>query len=126
VSPTIDGAAPAKVADGEGDTLSTFVRAVVDRCAHKGGGMTESGTGIVARVLCRGDHLSEVRLDPVEAYRLLGGGEVARSIVQRWAARRWVKHVRPVFVLERCALETLDEDLQRRLRVLASRPDATR
>jgi hypothetical protein len=126
MSAAIDGAALAKDADGEGETLSTFVRAFVDRCARKGGSVTASENGIVARVPCRGDHLSEVRLDPAEAYRLLGGGEVARSIVRRWAARRWVKHVRPVFVLERRALETLDEDLQRGLLVLASRPDGTR
>jgi hypothetical protein len=61
-----------------------------------------------------------VRLDAGLAYRLLGGGEAARATVRRWAARRWVKHVRPVFVLERRALETLDEDLQQRLLEIAS------
>jgi hypothetical protein len=52
------------------------------------------------------------------AFRLLGSGERAQAVVRRWAARRWVKNVRPVFVVERCALDTLDPDLQRRLAAL--------
>jgi type IV secretory pathway TraG/TraD family ATPase VirD4 len=91
--------------------LSAFVRAALDQCT----GTKGSKIGIIARVVRRGEHLAEVRLDPAAAYRLLGGGEAAQSVVRRWAERRWVKQVRPAFVLERCALEALDADLQRRL-----------
>lgn len=106
----------AAAADGnDGVALATLICAILDRGRGDGtdGPRDENGTG--ARIICRGNRLAEVRLDPWLAYGLLGGGEAAQAIVRRWAARGWVKHVRPVFVLERRALEALAADLQQRL-----------
>jgi len=94
--------------DRAGDDLSAFINALVD----DGGG--RSGL----RVVCRGDRPVELRLRSTLAFRLLGNGETAQAVVRRWAARRWVRQVRPVLVLERRALEVLSSDLCRRLAVL--------
>jgi type IV secretory pathway TraG/TraD family ATPase VirD4 len=111
---------PAHEDGRDGSALAAFVEAVLNRrgADRAGGGQTKDGAD--ARVVCRGGRLAELRLDPIAAYRLLGGGDAAHALVRRWAARRWVKHLRPVFVLERCALQALDEDIQRRLLALAS------
>jgi hypothetical protein len=50
-------------------------------------------------IVCRADRPVEVRLDPRLAYGLIGGGEAAQAIARPWAARGWVNHVRPVFIL---------------------------
>ena len=106
--------------DRDGLALSTFVAAALDRYGGSGRIRQVSSNGSSLRVIRRGDRLVEVRIDSAPAYRLLGDGDAAQTIVRRWAARRWVKHVRPVFVLERRALETLDADLRGRLLALAS------
>jgi len=102
--------------------LASFIRAVLDQGDGREANPTGIGRGPDARVVRRGDRLAEVRLDPAAAYRLLGGGETAQAVVRRWAARRWVKQVRPVFVLERRAVEALDANLRRQLLTRASSP----
>jgi type IV secretory pathway TraG/TraD family ATPase VirD4 len=98
--------------NGADVNLSAFIKDVLNH-----------GPGeITPRVVCRGDRPVEVRLQTAAVFRLLGGGENAQAIVRRWAARRWVKQVRPVFVLERAALDTLDVDLRRRLIALGKLP----
>jgi type IV secretory pathway TraG/TraD family ATPase VirD4 len=63
----------------------------------------------------RGVQLVEVRVAPAVAVRLCGSHEAMHAIVRRWSVLRWVRRVRPLFVLERRALEALDADLVRRL-----------
>ena len=91
--------------DGAADDLSAFINTLLDDCDGRTG----------PRVVCRGNRPIELRVPPALAFRLLGNGERAQTVVRRWAARRWVRQVRPVFVLERCALDALGPDLQRRL-----------
>lgn len=71
------------------------------------------------RPFVRGVHrigrLVEVRVDPEVALRLCGGPATTPAIIGRWAALRWVRRVRPVFVLEKRAIEALDASLRRRL-----------
>ncbi|HEV2356045.1 MAG TPA: type IV secretory system conjugative DNA transfer family protein [bacterium] len=86
--------------------LCAFVDALLDR-----GGADDPRV----RVVCRGSRPAEARVDSALAFRLLGGGDRAQATIVRWAALRWVKRVRPVFVLERRALEILSRDLQDRL-----------
>ncbi len=98
--------------DGANDDLSAFINTLLN----------QSGGCTCPRVVCRGDRPMELRLPPALAFRLLGDGERAQAVVRRWAARRWVRQVRPVFVLERCALDTLGPDLQSRLAALRMLP----
>jgi hypothetical protein len=63
----------------------------------------------------RGGRLVEVRVDPGVALRLCGDAVTTPRILRRWAALRWVRRVRPVFVLERRALDALDATLRRSL-----------
>lgn len=74
-----------------------------------------SGSRPSVRGIGRGGRLVEVRVDPSVAVRLCGSPDTMHVIVRRWAALRWVRRVRPVFVLERRALEVLETDLVRRL-----------
>jgi len=80
--------------------------------------LSSSAGGAFPRVVCRGDRPIEMRVQPALVFRLLGGGEAAQTVVRRWAARRWVRQVRPVFVVERAALDSLGPDLRRRLTAL--------
>lgn len=100
--------------DRAGDDLSGFVNTLLD----------DGGARAGLRVMCRGDRPVELRLQSELAFRLLGNGETAQAVVRRWAARRWVRHARPVLVLERRALEALSADLRRRLAALGESPDA--
>jgi hypothetical protein len=87
------------------DDFGAFIEAV----------LCSSGGSVLPRVVCRGDRLIEMRVQPALVFRLLGGGEKAHSVVRKWAARRWVRQVRPVFVIERTALDTLAPELRLRL-----------
>ena len=98
----------ARTASDDAD-LARFVSAAIDADVR--------GDGL--RVVRRGNRLVELRIRSEVAFRLLGGGERAQAVVRRWAARRWIKQVRPAFVLERAALETLDPTIQQRLSVRA-------
>ena len=71
------------------------------------------------RPFVRGVHrigrLVEVRMDPEAALRLCGDSATTPAIIRRWASLRWVRRVRPIFVLEKGAIEALDASLRRRL-----------
>jgi len=69
----------------------------------------------VARSVLRGGRLVEVRIDSEMALRFWSDPVTTSAIMRRWAALRWVRRIRPVFVLERRALEALDTVLRRRL-----------
>ncbi|HLW60587.1 MAG TPA: type IV secretory system conjugative DNA transfer family protein [bacterium] len=59
--------------------------------------------------------LIEVRVDPRAVSRACGRPEVMHALARRWSALRWVRRVRPSFVLSRRALDALDSRLARRL-----------
>lgn len=106
-------AAAAHPGDGEDDGVHEdrlLLHAFVDALLDRGG-----ADRLRVQVVCRGGRPAEVRVEPALAFRLLGGGDKAQTAICRWAARRWVKRVRPVFVLERRALEILNRDRQDRL-----------
>jgi len=89
------------------DELRRFVDALVPPASN--------GAPPGVRVLLRSGHLVELRVDPAVAARLCGGSEALQARARRWAALRWVRRVRPVFVLERRAIEALGESLVRRV-----------
>ena len=95
--------------------LASFVGAVLAIRPESHEVNTATAERRYPRVVCRGGRPVELRIEPATVFRLLGGGDAAQAVVRAWAARRWVKQVRPVFVLERSALEVLDDDLRRRL-----------
>lgn len=80
--------------------LSQFIERLV-------AGQTDA-TRPYLRAIRRGGRLVEVRIDPRVAVPLCGDLALAHVTLRRWAALRWVRRVRPVFVLERRALEALD------------------
>jgi type IV secretory pathway TraG/TraD family ATPase VirD4 len=59
--------------------------------------------------------LMEVRVDPRAVSRACGRPEVMHALARRWSALRWVRRVRPSFVLSRRALDALDSRLAQRL-----------
>ena len=59
--------------------------------------------------------LIEIRVDPRAVGQVCGRPEVMQALARRWSALRWVRRVRPSFVLSRRALDALDERLTRRL-----------
>ncbi len=97
---------PAPTAE-EIHALSQFALGLLDRL-----------TGDPQPPICgvrRGGRLVEVRVAPAVAIRLCGSHDAMHATVRRWSVLRWVRRVRPMFVLERRALEALDADLVRRL-----------
>lgn len=73
-----------------------------------------------ARSVIRAGRLIEVRIDPEVALRF-SDPVTTSAMLRHWAALRWVRRVRPVFVLERRALEALDQTLRQRLADACSR-----
>ncbi len=70
---------------------------------------------VPVRCVRRRGRIIEIRVDPSVALPLLGHPKAAPATLRRWAALRWVRRVRPSFVLERRAIEALHEPLRRRL-----------
>jgi hypothetical protein len=89
------------------DTLAGFVERLI---AGSAGSLRTPMRGVH-----RGDRLVEVRVAPSVALPLCGDPERAHVVLRRWAALRWVRRIRPSFVLERHAIGVLDEPLRRRL-----------
>ena len=85
------------------EVLSQFVQRLV------------SDPRVRLRAARRGDRLIEVRIDPVVALRFLARPDNASGILRRWAELRWVRRLRPVFVLERRAVDALDPMSRQRL-----------
>jgi len=57
----------------------------------------------------------EIRADPREIVRACGRPDVMHDLARRWSALRWVRRVRPSFILSRRALDVLDPRLARRI-----------
>jgi type IV secretory pathway TraG/TraD family ATPase VirD4 len=86
--------------------LLTFFAAVVQ--------MDVGGQRGRVRSVYRGARLLEIRISPEVAMGAFGTAERMYSVVRRWAAWKWVRRVRPVFVLERPAIEMLTSSLRAR------------
>ncbi len=67
------------------------------------------------RPVRRGGRLVEVRVDPRIALALFSDPQAAHSLLRRWAELRWVRQVRPAFVLERRAIEAVGPVLMEQL-----------
>jgi hypothetical protein len=63
----------------------------------------------------RGGWLVELRIRPDAIAEACQGTEAMHTLSRRWSALRWVRRVRPAFVLTRRALEALDPALLERL-----------
>jgi len=91
-------------------SLNHLIEALLLRFAHDGAG--------VIRGVHRGGWLVEVRIRPDAVAEACQGTEAMRTLSRRWSVLRWVRRVRPAFVLTRRALEALDPGLRARLGVL--------
>ena len=76
-----------------------------------------SGPGRPAaiRAVRGGGRIVEIRADPRDIVRACGRPDVMHGLARRWSALRWVRRVRPSFILSRRALDALDPRLARRL-----------
>ena len=117
-APESDFPPPAPVAGGGAATaqdvglLTRFVERLVN---HLTGPRLPDRPRPFVRGVHRIGKLIEVRVDPEVALRLCGDPATTAATIRRWAALRWVRRVRPVFVLEKRAIEALDASLRRRL-----------
>ncbi len=100
------------------EALARFIDRLV--AAHTGGHRAS------LRAIHRDSRLVEVRVDHRVAVPLCGDPETADARLRRWAALRWVRRVRPVFVLERRALDALDPALRSRLAAACASHEAAR
>jgi len=107
VPPRFAGVIPTPPDSEDTCALTRFVTSLLDSA---GGARCRAVRGVH-----RGGELVEVRVDPELAVRLHGGPDAMHETARRWAALRWVRRVRPVYVLERRALSALRPDLARRL-----------
>ncbi len=78
------------------------------------------------RAIHHASRLVEVRVDHRVAVPLCGDPETVDTTLRRWAVLRWVRRVRPVFVLERRALDALDPALRSRLAAACALHEAAR
>ena len=67
------------------------------------------------RAVRGGGRIVEIRADPRDIVRACGRPDVMHGLARRWSALRWVRRVRPSFILSRRALDALDPRLARRL-----------
>jgi type IV secretory pathway TraG/TraD family ATPase VirD4 len=77
--------------------------------------LSEDGRGSGLTCVRSGDRVVEVRLPPDSVARCCGGAAAMHRLARRWSTLRWVRRVRPTFVLTRRALDRLDRDLRARL-----------
>ena len=73
------------------------------------------------RAVRGGGRIVEIRADPRDIVRACGRPDVMHGLARRWSALRWVRRVRPSFVLSRRALDVLEPRLARRLMDLCAR-----
>jgi hypothetical protein len=88
-------------------SLNQLIEVLLLRFAHDGAG--------VIRGVHRGGWLVEVRIRPGAVAEACQGTEAMHALSRRWSALRWVRRVRPAFVLTRRALGALDPALLERL-----------
>ncbi len=106
---------PDATAADEVTSLNRLVEALLLRFAHDAGG--------AVRGVRRGERLIEVRIHPDAVAEACQGRAAMHALGQRWSVLRWVRRVRPSFVLTRRALNALDPALLQRLGNLCGAED---
>ena len=96
--------------------LHRFLEALVLR-------VERGAQGIVYGVR-NGSRLVEVRVPAKAMLEMCGPLEEMHEIARRWSALRWVRRVRPTFVLNKRALSALDAALAQRLDAACACPPA--
>ncbi len=99
----------------EVDNLNRLVETLLVRFTHDAGG--------AIRGVRRGGRLVEVRIHPDAVTEACQGRAPMHAVGRRWSVLRWVRRVRPSFVLTRRALGALDPALLQRLGTLCSSED---
>jgi len=80
--------------------------------------------GSIMKAVRNGGRLVEVRIRPEAVAQACQGADAMHVLGRRWSALRWVRRVRPVFILNKRALEALDPFLLQRLRDICDRDPA--
>jgi type IV secretory pathway TraG/TraD family ATPase VirD4 len=70
----------------------------------------------IIKAVRSGGRLVEVRFRPEVVAQACHGSDAMHVLGRRWSALRWVRRVRPSFILSKRALDALDPSLLRRLR----------
>ena len=84
----------------------------------------ERGSEGIVHGVRSGSRLVEVRVPAEAMLEMCGPLEEMHEIARRWSALRWVRRVRPTFVLNKRALSVLDAALARRLDAACARTPA--
>jgi hypothetical protein len=71
-----------------------------------------------------GSRLVEVRVPAKAVLEVCGALEEMHEVARRWSTLRWVRRVRPTFVLTKRALSVLDPAFARRLDAACARSPA--
>ncbi len=83
------------------------------------------GAGFTVRAVQNRGRIVEVRVRPDVMLEVCRGADAMHALARRWSTLRWVRRVRPTFVLSRRALDMLDPRLLATLDDLCG-PEATR
>lgn len=81
-------------------------------------------TGNIMKAVRSSGRLVEVRIRPEAVAEACQGADAMHVLGRRWSALRWVRRVRPTFILSKRALEALDPPLLQRLREICDREPA--
>ena len=84
----------------------------------------ERGAEGIVHGVRSGSRLVEVRVPAEAMLEMCGPIEEIHEIARRWSALRWVRRVRPTFVLTKRALSVLDAALAHRLDAACPRASA--
>jgi type IV secretory pathway TraG/TraD family ATPase VirD4 len=80
--------------------------------------------GSIIKAVRNGGRLVEVRIPPEAVAQACQGADAMHVLGRRWSALRWVRRIRPMFILNKRALEALDPRLLQRLREICDRDPA--
>ena len=78
-------------------------------------GRARRGAGGTVRVVRNHGRPIELRIRPNVMIEVCRGADAMHALARRWSVLRWVRRVRPAFVLSRRALDMLDPGLRARL-----------
>jgi hypothetical protein len=81
--------------------------------------------GVAVRVVQHRGRIVEVRVRPDVMLEVCRGGDAMHALARRWSTLRWVRRVRPTFVLSKRALDMLDPRLRAMLNDVCG-PESTR
>jgi type IV secretory pathway TraG/TraD family ATPase VirD4 len=79
---------------------------------------SRQGAGNAIKAVHRGGRIVELRVNTEAITQVCNGTEAMQALARRWSVPRWVRRVRPSFVLSRRAVEALDQRLLEHLHIL--------